>query len=241
MKTIIISDIHGCYDEFMELLDLIEYNPKTIRLIILGDLVDRGPKSAEVVRKVKSLNVDVSIGNHDSKMVRWRKHHAKFLANGTPNPMKKVTEADYSEYLKLNDDEIDWVQSLPPKIHIKENTWGIHAGCVPSMSFKDQKFDALIRVRYVDKNGKMLTLPKDRKQPENSYFWTELWNEPYNIIYGHHVHSEPRIDHNKNNFCVGIDGGVPFGQYLNAFCLEDFSFTKVKAHQIYSKNHLEDQ
>ena len=110
MKTVIISDIHGCYDEFTELLDKIKYTPKTTRLIILGDMVDRGPKSDLVVRKIKSMNIEVSIGNHDSKMVRWRKHYKNFIDNKVPNPMKKVSEYDYSQYLKLNQDEIDWTQ-----------------------------------------------------------------------------------------------------------------------------------
>jgi len=236
MKTVIISDIHGCYDEFTELLDKIKYTPKTTRLIILGDMVDRGPKSDLVVRKIKSMNIEVSIGNHDSKMVRWRKHYKNFIDNKVPNPMKKVSEYDYSQYLKLNQDEIDWVSRLPPKLHIKENTWGIHAGCVPNINFEHQKYDSLIRVRYVDKNGKMLSLPKNKKQPDNSYFWTELWNQPYNIIYGHHVHDSPRIDVNANNTCIGIDGGAPFGGNLNAYLLEDNEFVSVRAKKTYYKS-----
>jgi len=239
MKTVIISDIHGCYDEFIELLDVIKYDKKSTRLIILGDMVDRGPKSYEVIKKVKSLNVEVAVGNHDSKMVRWLKHNKNFIENKVPHPMKKVLESDYVHYLKLNEDELNWVKNLPTKIHIKDNFWGIHAGCVSNTKFEDQKFDALIRVRYVDANGKMLALPKNKKQPENSFFWTELWDQPYSIIYGHHVHDEPRIDRNKNNICIGIDGGAPFGKYLNAFCLEDFTFTKVKS-KIYCKSHEEE-
>lgn len=240
MKTVIISDIHGCYDEFLELLDLIKYNKKDHRLIVLGDMVDRGPKSDLVVRKLMSMDIEVTQGNHDSKMVRWRKHNQKFHEDGTPNPMKKVAYYDYEQYLKINENEVNWVKSLPPKIQINEKFWGIHAGCVPNIKFEYQKFDALIRVRYVDKNGKMLSLPKDRKQPENSYFWTELWDQPYSIIYGHHVHENPRIDRNANNICIGIDGGVPFGGKLNALFLEDMEFKSVNAHKTYYESKYEE-
>lgn len=239
MKTILISDIHGCLEELEELLDKIKYTPKEHRLIIIGDLVDRGPYSAKVVQKIRKMNVECAVGNHDSKATRWLKHYEAL--NGTNgHPMKKVKPHDYEEYLKLSVDDVNWMKSLPSKIHIKDNYWAIHAGCVPNIPFDKQKYDSLIRVRYVDKAGKMLTLPKDRKKPENSFYWTELWNQPYNIIYGHHVHenNEPRIDRNANNICIGIDTGSCFGGYLTAFYLENFEFIKVKSKKTYYDNSV---
>ncbi|WP_260838729.1 metallophosphoesterase [Heyndrickxia oleronia] len=40
-RILAISDIHGCYDEFIELLDLVEYNSSEDQLILLGDYMDR--------------------------------------------------------------------------------------------------------------------------------------------------------------------------------------------------------
>lgn len=243
MKTLLISDIHGCLEEFEELLEVVKYTPKDYRLIVIGDLVDRGPFSAKVVEKIRKMNVEVSTGNHDNKATRWLKHNEKYLLDGTANPMKRVKYQDYEEYLKLSNEDIQWLKSLPAKVHIYDNYWAIHAGCVPNVPFENQKFDSLIRVRYVDQNGKMLTLPKDRKQPENSYYWTELWDKPYNIIYGHHVHpnNEVRIDVKPNNVCVGIDTGACFGGYLTGFVLEDFEFFKVKAKNTYYKSDVFDE
>lgn len=51
-RLIIIGDIHGCYDELMELLKKCHHNSKTDSLILVGDLVCKGPKSAEVVKFV---------------------------------------------------------------------------------------------------------------------------------------------------------------------------------------------
>lgn len=238
MKTVLISDLHGCLEEFNELLDLIKYNKTEHRLIIIGDLVDRGPYSFETVQKVKNLNVEVVTGNHDNKAVRWRKHYDS-LGTGQTHPMKKVKYNDYSHYLRLNNEEIDWLKNLPAKINIKDNYWAIHAGCVPGIAFDQQKFDTLIRVRYVDKNGKMLALPKNKKQPDNSYFWAELWDQPYNIIYGHHVHETPRIDRNKNNICIGIDTGSCFGGSLTAYFLEDNQFFSVKAKKTYYRSDID--
>ncbi len=68
-----ISDIHGCYDEFNTLLKDVEYNPEEDKLILVGDYVDRGLKSKEVVEQVKSMVEEWGVialkGNHDQMMV----------------------------------------------------------------------------------------------------------------------------------------------------------------------------
>lgn len=125
MKTLLISDIHGCLEELNELLDLVKYTPQNYRLIVVGDLVDRGPFSASVVKKIRKMNVECAIGNHDSKATRWLKHYENTGLNN--HPMRKVKENDYSEYLKLSESDVNWLRSLPPKINVKDNYWAIHA------------------------------------------------------------------------------------------------------------------
>lgn len=64
----VISDIHGCYDQYMELLEKIMFSENDM-LYILGDVVDRGPKSIEVLQDMmKRKNVIYIIGNHDYLM-----------------------------------------------------------------------------------------------------------------------------------------------------------------------------
>ena len=55
MKTFIIGDIHGCSREFSALLEILNPDPEADRLILLGDLFDRGPESWEVFLTVRSL------------------------------------------------------------------------------------------------------------------------------------------------------------------------------------------
>jgi len=84
----IIGDIHGCYGELIELLGMLGYSeqaggawshPAGRRLVFLGDLVDRGPNSPEVVRLIiESVNAGTALcvpGNHDMKFMRkiWGK------------------------------------------------------------------------------------------------------------------------------------------------------------------------
>ena len=67
MATWAIGDIHGCWQTLQRLLERIEWNTSTDRLWLVGDLVNRGPKSLQTLRTVKSMgaNATVVLGNHD--------------------------------------------------------------------------------------------------------------------------------------------------------------------------------
>ncbi|WP_195909780.1 metallophosphoesterase, partial [Coxiella-like endosymbiont] len=66
MSTYIIGDVQGCYQELKELLTLIQFDPSQDQLGFVGDLVNRGPHSLEVLRFIKSLSSPlIVLGNHD--------------------------------------------------------------------------------------------------------------------------------------------------------------------------------
>lgn len=65
MSTYVMSDIHGCYDEFIKMLDKIKFNDKD-KLYILGDIIDRGPEPIKLVKYIMSHpNCILIKGNHE--------------------------------------------------------------------------------------------------------------------------------------------------------------------------------
>ncbi len=86
MATYVISDIHGQYDMFLELLDKISLK-ETDTLYILGDVLDRGPHPIKTLRRLMEMpNVICIVGNHELMALEC----LKFL-------MKEITEASIEE------------------------------------------------------------------------------------------------------------------------------------------------
>jgi bis(5'-nucleosyl)-tetraphosphatase (symmetrical) len=239
---VVVGDVHGCIDELKELLKTIQYNKSQIRLVFLGDLVHRGPSTLEVVRKVRELDVECIMGNHEDKLLRWRKHEAINKLFGKKNPMKAISDSERIANESLLEDDLTWMQSLPLKLNLGNNWWAVHAGVEPRFSLDRQSSSQIMRVRFVNQEGVAQSLNPDKSQPEGTVYWTEQWKGPENIVYGHCVHDleKPRYDFCPSNaICLGIDTGCCFGGHLTAVLFRDtgMEFVQVKAKRKYSAGH----
>ena len=87
----VISDIHGCYEQYMKLLEKIHFSERDT-LYLLGDLVDRGPEPMEVVKDVmRRKNVVTIMGNHDYRALRILE---RFDIGETPNPHGTIINSE---------------------------------------------------------------------------------------------------------------------------------------------------
>jgi len=118
-----IGDIQGCYDNFQRLLKKIEFNPKSDKLWLVGDLVNRGPKSLEVLEYLYDIqeSCNIVLGNHDVSLIAT--YYGLKKPNENTLPVLESKNAD-----KL----INWLRSLP-FIHIDYDLGYImaHAGIAP--------------------------------------------------------------------------------------------------------------
>lgn len=82
MATYVIGDVHGCFDELMELINRIEEEDDNARFILLGDLIDRGPKIYETIQWAmenikKGGKFQIVLGNHEYMVIGW--YHGIYL------------------------------------------------------------------------------------------------------------------------------------------------------------------
>lgn len=134
MSTYVIGDLQGCYDELIELLDEIEYDPKQDHLWFVGDLVNRGPKSLECLRFVKQLSdqgkADTVLGNHDFHLLAAYSGLEKFVSKS--DTLGSILEADDVDEL------IDWLRLQPLMIkHPIYNSVMVHAGIPPQWTINE--------------------------------------------------------------------------------------------------------
>lgn len=131
MAIYAIGDIQGCYDPFRQLLDEICFDPANDTLWLVGDLVNRGPKSLKVLRFVKSLG-DAAItvlGNHDLHLLAlWS---GAIEADERFNSLDKVLQAPDVDEL------CHWLRQQPVAHYDEQlNSLLVHAGTHPDWSIK---------------------------------------------------------------------------------------------------------
>jgi len=130
MSNYAIGDIQGCYDSLTELLKTIQFNEEKDTLWIAGDLVNRGPKSLQTLRKLKSLKnaCKIVLGNHDLHMIATAYKCDKRKPKDTFHDVLDAPEAQ---------ELIDWLcqQPLARQIHIENKKFFLsHAGLPPIWS-----------------------------------------------------------------------------------------------------------
>ena len=235
-RTIIIGDIHGCIDEFNELVDKLNYDKNHDRLILLGDLIDRGPNSVAVVEKARKMDLECVMGNHEHKFTKWHK------SMGSRNDVYDRK----SHYTQFSDDDINYIYRMSNYIDLPQfNTVVVHGGVKPGRRIQDQTKDDLYYLRYVDKDAKFISLHKVSKlgiTASGAHFWTDDWYGPESVVYGHNVHSyeEPRIvEVTPGVFCYGIDTGCCFGGKLTAMIMETKEFVQVQAKKTYYESDFD--
>ena len=127
MATYAIGDVQGCFDELEALLGRLEFGRRD-RLWFVGDLVNRGPKSLEVLRFVRSLGkrAITVLGNHDLHLVT---QHEGFERPRKDDTIQDVLAAPDRKEL------VDWLRKRP-MMHASGEFAMVHAGLLPQWTIK---------------------------------------------------------------------------------------------------------
>lgn len=162
MSTWIVGDLQGCATSFERLLSTIAFEPGRDTLYLVGDIVNRGPRSLDALRLVhKHDNAMQSVlGNHEL--------HLLWCARGEGNPrgrdtLREILDAPDSGLL------VDWVSSLPLLLEF-DDALICHAGIHPTWSMNDARNYAQeceVALRHADGawlNRYRAKTPRDRSE-----------------------------------------------------------------------------
>lgn len=256
-RTIVVGDLHGCWEELLDLLEKVKFDPKADRLIALGDLVDRGPSSRAVIEIIRQNGTSI-MGNHDSKMLdyyeRWEKA-------GRPTEDKALDEAcrfsaryHKDTFLQLEDQHFEWLRSLPYFIRLPEyNTVLVHAGVISQIPLEQQGHWLMHLCNFKPpEDGKWTTKIQSywtSKAPEGARFWAELYDGSHGtVLFGHSGFDGPawfrrtaggelRGDTTEGELrALGLDTGAVFGRTLSCVVLPDWEIVSVQARKKYLEN-----
>ena len=251
MRTFVVGDVHGCLDEFDELLRTISFKKGVDTLVLLGDLMDRGPDPAGVVRRAREIGALSTLGNHDEKHLRWRKHELKRAATGKKNPMRAMRHHDADAHERLSGEDFAWLAALPTVLDLgrhgpRAGSWiAVHAGFEPKWSLAEQRSDRTLRVRYVTPEGEMKSVSNDIDIPAATVRWATAWTGRHHVVYGHHATSLTTPQHdvfiefdtNVGNIWhrFGLDTACCFGGCLTAMDLSTLELASVPARRKYAE------
>lgn len=215
----VISDLHGCYDEFIQLLKQINFSNNDT-MYILGDNIDRGPNSIEILRYIyEHDNIISLIGNHELYLIDYINgcvHEKYWKEDGgetTLNAIKELEKTDNILYKNIVDDLLKWSYCYVIGDYILT-----HAG-----------YNGMKIARPTSLETLKLMQPDDFVYSRNEFF-KKRGIDDYITIFGHtptqlirqEFHQAKSNDiwvDEKYNDKIGIDGALVFGGQLNCINL----------------------
>lgn len=209
-RTIVIGDLHGCYDELLDLLDKVGFGSED-RLICVGDLITKGPKNREVLdRFMSDPQFAAVIGNHDLAL-RRRWNGEKFKLKPSQKPTHKELKKDKERY-------VPFLNQLPFTIDLGTHLV-VHAGLRPGLELYSQTTEDMTELRSLGEDR------ASRKGPP----WYDVYDGEKVVLFGHWPATEPR----RGKKAIGLDTGCVYGGQLTAYIVETGEITSVPARQVY--------
>jgi len=236
MKLDIVGDVHGCFDEFKSLTEKLGYDwnedipihQDNRKIVFVGDITDRGPKSIQMIKTVSNLVkrklAYYTPGNHCNKLYRYFIGNKVQIAHGL--------ETTVAEYESLSDDNKEKVKNTFIRLYEQAPLYLIldhgrlivaHAGIR-----KDDigRYDKKVKtfVLYGDITGEK---HEDGRPVRRD--WAKLYNGEAIIVYGHTPVDNVRVINHTYN----IDTGAVFGGKLTALRYPEMEIVDVPSSMPY--------
>jgi bis(5'-nucleosyl)-tetraphosphatase (symmetrical) len=232
MRRIFIGDIQGCLQTLDELLAKLRLLSDD-RLHCVGDLVNRGPDSLGVARRMRDLGALVVLGNHDLHLLRIA---AGRTARREDDRLSTIlTAPDRDELLA-------WL-GMQPVMHVEDDVVVVHGGLHPKWTDltvvatelnaavfdhvhgrRDARIRFATEVRYCDADGRRP--PQDDPPPGPPFVpWDHFYRGKRTVVFGHWARRGLVVQ----PLLRGLDTGCVYGGALTAWIAEDDRVVQVPA------------
>lgn len=207
--TLIIGDIHGCFNELTLLLKKAGYNPSIHQLIFVGDLINKGPDSFKTLKFAHKNKIQCVMGNHELKFLHFVEQDLKLPPK--LEQLKKEMGKDLNQWL-------EYIKRWPGFVET-ENFLVVHAGVVPGEHPSQSNIEHLANIRHWE-NGKMCSQSTGRP-------WHEYYKSEKLVVYGHWARQG--ILEKNNSLC--LDSGCVYGRELTGVFLPSRTLVQVSSLQ----------
>lgn len=215
-RVIAIADVHGCFAELEKLLS--ELSPgRDDTVVMLGDVVNRGPDSARAIAACRAVGARALMGNHERRLLRAR----------SGKRWRKLNEVDASTYKSLSEEDWAWIESMEKTFEVPgTETVLVHGGFAPGKPWREQKLETVTEIQVIDPDGR----PKKRSDaPAGCPHWSDLWEGPPFVVYGH----TPWHSVRRTEWTLGLDTGCVYGGWLSALVMPEMRIVQVRAAKEY--------
>ena len=224
MSTYVIGDVHGCFDQFIRLLKKIDYDSKKDQIILTGDLVNRGPKSLDVLNYcMADKNITTVLGNHDLYLLYL------ISINQGKGKLKKIVEAENNKQI------FEWLITRPLLIQAFNQSTNnkfiiTHAG-IPEIWSLEKAQDLADEVSQALTNHPSRVLKAMWGDDPKSWRESLTGNERYRIIINYLTRmrflSNAACLDLKNTSAKASKGSKPWFHYESA------SYKKMKQYYVF--------
>lgn len=235
----IIGDVHGCYDELVELLRLLGYcedaesgyrHPKGRRVIFVGDLVDRGPKIVETVALARRMAMASQAfcvpGNHDDKLSRRLRGKQVQISHGLAESIAQIELLSEEQRATWIRDYVAFFDEMPSHYVLDGGRLVVaHAGMKEAYQGR-----ASGRVRAFALFGETTGETDEFGLPERLN-WAADYRGKATVVYGH----TPVYESFWLNNSINVDTGCVFGGKLSALRWPERDLASVPARQTYAQ------
>jgi protein phosphatase len=235
----IIGDVHGCYDELLELLAALGYeldavtgmrHPNGRKAVFVGDLVDRGPGVVEVVNLVRRMAIGgqafCAPGNHDEKLKRKLSGRNVRVSHGMEQSLAQIAALSTEERAVWTSDYKKFVDSLVSHYILDGGALIVaHAGMKAEYQGRSSS-----RVREFAMYGETTGETDEFGLPVRAN-WAADYRGRAAVVYGH----TPTPEANWLNETINIDTGCVFGGKLTALRWPERELVSVPARHVYAE------